>query len=89
MKTEITTIREYIKNYFNKKKKPKKFIPGKSTIPIASPPYSSDEVIEALDSMLNMKTTMGEKVRLFEKNLRDILEEDFQLWSIQVRLPIC
>jgi len=79
METEITTIREYIKNYFNKKKKSKRFIPGKSTIPIASPPYSSDEVIEALDSMLTMKTTMGEKVRLFEKKFAEYIGRRFSV----------
>jgi CDP-4-dehydro-6-deoxyglucose reductase, E1 len=37
-------------------------------VPLAVPPYSWEEVCEALDSMLTMKTTMGEKVRRFEKS---------------------
>jgi CDP-6-deoxy-D-xylo-4-hexulose-3-dehydrase len=37
-------------------------------VPLAIPPYSWEEVCEALDSMLSMKTTMGEKVRKFEES---------------------
>jgi CDP-6-deoxy-D-xylo-4-hexulose-3-dehydrase len=37
-------------------------------VPLAIPPYSWEEVCEALDSMLSMKTTMGEKVKKFEES---------------------
>ena len=39
----------------------------KTRIPLAVPPYGWEEVWDALDSMLKMKTTMGRKVKLFEK----------------------
>ena len=65
MVSDIYKIKKHVKNNFTKKNKSKKFIPGKTEIPIASPPYASDEIIEALDSMLTMPNT---------------LIEDFQLW---------
>ena len=61
-------LKENIKKYFKHlEKKQTKFIPGKSKIPVAFPPYNADEIWEALDSMLNFETTMGNKVRKFEK----------------------
>ena len=61
-------LKENIKKYFKHLEiKQKKFIPGKSKITVAFPPYNGDEVWEALDSMLNFQTTMGNKVRRFEK----------------------
>ncbi len=57
-----------IKDYFEKHNlKQDKFIPGKSKIPLAIPPYDWQEVCEALDSMLSMQTTMGKKVKKFEE----------------------
>ncbi len=41
---------------------------SKSHVPLAVPPYGWEEVCEALDSMLSMKTTMGDKVRKFEES---------------------
>lgn len=41
---------------------------SKSRIPLAVPPYSWQEVYEALESMLLMKTTMGDKVKRFEES---------------------
>ena len=61
-------LKENIKKYFRHLEiKQRKFIPGKSKITVAFPPYNGDEVWEALDSMLNFQTTMGNKVRKFEK----------------------
>ena len=61
-------LKENIKKYFKHLEiKQRKFIPGKSKITVAFPPYNGDEVWEALDSMLNFQTTMGNKVRKFEK----------------------
>ena len=61
-------LKENIKKYFKHLEiKQRKFIPGKSKITVAFPPYNADEVWEALDSMLNFQTTMGKKVRRFEK----------------------
>lgn len=41
---------------------------SKSRVPLAVPPYSWEEVYEALESMLSMKTTMGDKVKKFEES---------------------
>ena len=40
---------------------------------MAVPPYGSQEVIEALDSLLEIKTTMGDKVKKFEKEFAKYL----------------
>ena len=56
-----------LRRYFRKvKNQQKKFVPNRSDIPLAIPPYSWEEVSEALDSLLSMKTTMGDKVKKFE-----------------------
>jgi len=39
----------------------------KYKVPLGVPSYDWEEVYEALDSLLKMKTTMGSKVQLFEK----------------------
>ena len=43
------------------------FKAGQSKIPLASPSYSYEEVIESVDSLLNTCVTMGEKVKQFEE----------------------
>ena len=56
-----------IERYFKSlKSKQSKFIPGKSNIPLAIPPYDSDEVTESLESLMSMKVTGGKKVSKFE-----------------------
>ncbi len=55
-----------VKEYFEHEKI-EKFYPGKTKIPLAVPPYGWEEVSEALDSLLTMKTTMGQKVKKFEE----------------------
>ena len=63
-------VKKIIKNHFlDLEKNQRKFVPGKSKIPLAFPPYGANEVYEALDSMMKLKTTMGDKVRKFEKEL--------------------
>jgi CDP-6-deoxy-D-xylo-4-hexulose-3-dehydrase len=42
------------------------FIPGKSKIPLNVPSFGSEEIVEALHSMLT-RVTMGDKVKLFEE----------------------
>lgn len=49
------------------------FVPGKTKIPLSAPQYGAPEVCEALDSMLNIKVTMGEKVRKFERMFADYI----------------
>ena len=51
-----------IEKYFKSlKSKQSKFIPGKSNIPLAIPPYDSDEVTESLESLMSMKVTGGKR----------------------------
>ena len=57
-------IEKYFKSLNYKKSK---FIPGKSNIPLAIPPYGSDEVIESLESLMSTNVTGGDKVSKFEK----------------------
>ena len=54
------------KQFSDLEKKQKKFTPGKSSIPLAIPQYGWEEVVDAVDSLLEMKTTMSEKVEKFE-----------------------
>ncbi len=56
-----------LKKHFLELEKQPKFIPGKSKIPLAIPPYGWEEVSEAIDSLLKMETTMSKKVMKFEK----------------------
>ena len=66
--TKIKLAKKIIRNYFiHLEKNQRKFVPGKSKIPLAFPPYGAEEVCEALDSMMRLKTTMGNKVRKFER----------------------
>lgn len=44
----------------------KKFIPGRTAVPLAIPSFGSEEVTDALEVMLSGKVTMGERVRQFE-----------------------
>ncbi len=65
--SRIKTAKKNIRNHFiDLEKNQRKFVPGKSKIPLAFPPYNAEEVCEALDSMVNLQTTMGKKVRKFE-----------------------
>ncbi len=43
------------------------FVPGQSRIRLIEPTFGADEIIEALDSLLTTKVTMGDKVKRFEK----------------------
>ena len=79
MKSDFAIINKIIKKNFQKNNKSQKFLPGKTKIEIASPPYSSEEVIEALDSMLKMKTTMGKKVESFEKRFAKYIDRKFSV----------
>ena len=66
--TKIRLVKKIIKNHFlDLEKNQRKFVPGKSKIPLAFPPYGANEVFEALDSMMRLKTTMDTKVRKFER----------------------
>ena len=63
-----TQLKLGIKDYFvNLEKGKTPFVPGKSKIPLAIPPFSWEEVWDSLDSLLSMNTTMDKKVRRFEQ----------------------
>jgi len=57
-------LKGLIHNHF--KNQIKKFEPGHTKIPLASPAYGAEEVIDALDSMLSTWVSMGNKVKKFE-----------------------
>ena len=62
-------IKGLIKEYFsleNENKEAVVFVPGKTKIPLVVPSYDWNEVCEAVDSLLDTRVTMGEKVRQFE-----------------------
>lgn len=63
------SLRKEIEAHFSRPPEP--FVPGKTKIGLAAPQYGSEEVIEALDSMLSTSLTMGEKVRKFEQMFAD------------------
>ena len=66
--SRIKLAKKIIRGHFmDLEKNQRKFVPRKSKIPLAFPPYGAEEVCEALDSMINLKTTMGKKVRKFER----------------------
>ena len=61
------SVKKYLKSHFSTvEKNREKFIPGKTKIPVAVPAFGWEEVYEALDSMLEIKTTMSKKVEMFE-----------------------
>ena len=52
-------------DYFDTKKE--KFIPNKTIIPLISPSYGKDEILESFASLLSTWVTMGKKVKTFEE----------------------
>ncbi len=58
-------IRSLIKEYFPQQLKGE-LSPGSTRIPLSIPSYGWEEVVEAIDSMLTTRLTMGEKVKQFE-----------------------
>ena len=79
-KKQIRESKKILRQYFEKIKEDQaKFSPKSPKIPLAIPPYGWEEVDESLDSLLNMKTTMGEKVKLFEKKFAKYLGAKYAL----------
>ena len=52
------------------------FIPGETRLPLSTPAYGPEEVIEALDSLLSTYVTMGKKVNTFESIFADYIGVD-------------
>src|SRR5467141_1712133 len=65
MSQTLDKIRPLIRDHFKNQKK--EFVPGKTRIPLNIPTYNSEEVEEALESLLSTWVTMGSKVRKFEE----------------------
>jgi CDP-6-deoxy-D-xylo-4-hexulose-3-dehydrase len=65
MSQTLDRIRPYVRKHFELVKA--EFIPGKTRIPLTVPTYNSDEVEEAIDSLLSTWVTMGTKVKKFEE----------------------
>lgn len=65
MSQTLDKIRPYIRDHFKNQKR--EFVPGKTRIPLNIPTYNSEEVEEALESLLSTWVTMGSKVRKFEE----------------------
>src|SRR6267378_2044196 len=61
----LDRIRPYIRKHFQLNKT--EFVPGKTRIPLTIPTYGSEEVEEAIDSLLSTWVTMGAKVKKFEE----------------------
>src|SRR5467141_3027408 len=64
MSQTLDRIRPYLRKHFQLNKT--EFVPGKTRIPLTIPTYDSEEVEEAVDSLLSTWVTMGSKVRKFE-----------------------
>ena len=65
MSQTLERIRPYLRKHFQLAGA--EFIPGKTRIPLTVPTYGSDEVEEAVDSLLSTWVTMGSKVKKFEE----------------------
>ena len=79
-KKQMEKSKKILKRYFDSVKKNQEQFSDKSPkIPLAIPPYDWEEVNESLDSLLNMQTTMGKKVELFEKKFAKYLGVKYAL----------
>jgi len=79
-KKQIRKSKKILRQHFeNIREDQAKFFPKSPKIPLAIPPYGWEEIDESLDSLLNMKTTMGEKVKLFEKKFAEYLGVKYAL----------
>src|SRR5216683_5681097 len=65
MSQTLDQIRPYLQKHFQLNKK--EFVPGETRIPLTVPTYGSEEVEEAVDSLLSTWVTMGAKVKRFEE----------------------
>src|SRR5712664_3263608 len=65
MSQTLDRIRPYLRKHFQLAGT--EFVPGKTKIPLTIPTYGTEEVEEAVDSLLSTWVTMGSKVRKFEE----------------------
>lgn len=64
-------VRHYLDVYRALSEPP--FVLGKTRIPLSVPTFGSDEVIEAIRSLLELRVTMGSKVQQFERMFADYI----------------
>jgi CDP-4-dehydro-6-deoxyglucose reductase, E1 len=65
MSQTLDRIRPHLRKHFELNKTD--FVPGKTRIPLTIPTYDSEEVEEAVDSLLSTWVSMGAKVKKFEE----------------------
>lgn len=65
-KSVLEKIAKLLDAYYKTQKV--KFVPGVTTIPLISPSYGKEEILEAIDSMISTWVTMGKKVKSFEES---------------------
>jgi CDP-6-deoxy-D-xylo-4-hexulose-3-dehydrase len=65
MSQTLNRIRPYLRKHFQLNNT--EFVPGRTRIPLTVPTYGSEEVEEAIDSLLSTWVTMGAKVKKFEE----------------------
>ena len=68
-----TVLEDTIRHHMAVLDEPREFVPGKTRIPLNVPSYGSEEVIEALDSLMSTWVTMGKKVKVFEGMFADYI----------------
>jgi len=79
-RTEFNKCQKLIERHFKTIfAEQRKFVPGKSRIPLAIPPYGHEEVTESLESLMSMKTTAGQKVTKFEKKFAKFIGTKYGL----------
>ena len=66
-------IADLLRVYMDNQGRRPSFVPGKTRIPLSVPTYGSEEVVEALDSLVSTWVTMGKKVRRFEELFAEYL----------------
>ena len=66
-------IHELIKEYFNYQEGERQFIPNKTKIGVGFPCYGHEEISSAVDSLLDLRLSQGEKVEKFERDFSNYI----------------
>jgi CDP-6-deoxy-D-xylo-4-hexulose-3-dehydrase len=64
-------IRALIETYFDNASRMSAFVPGKTKVSVGWPIYDHREIISAVDSLLDLRISMGPKVATFENDHAD------------------
>ncbi|GAA0249481.1 DegT/DnrJ/EryC1/StrS family aminotransferase [Haladaptatus pallidirubidus] len=65
----LERIRTEVENHFQQQQE--EFTPGQTPIRLSRPTFGSEEVVEAIESLLSTWVTMGDKVEQFEREWAD------------------